>query len=398
MDYDVIICGAGPSGGSAANTLANAGLKVLLIEKEILPRHKTCGGGMPNAITHFLKDIEPKAFIESEVKYMRHTLNYKNSALIPINQDPQKNEITLYMAQRSVFDNAIINSAVKAGATLKDGLLLNSIEIENGKVKIAAKSKGNNAFTAKADYLIGADGANGQIAKFSGLRKDRVLAFALEVEHEHDWTSGHIDLRKDVMHLEYGVPGGYGWVFPKGNHINVGAGIFTPYSKEVKSIENPKILLKKAIYDYLDMLEVSYDKEKMHFYGHPLPIWNGKEKLQTKDGKVFLVGDAAGLINPLFGDGILHAVKSGIIAGKCIIDREEKNYTKKIHEEFSSNFDNAKRFAPLFCKYVDSIYEHVVKKPAATRIAAELLADELSFKDVTDRALKRLSTLISLNP
>lgn len=396
MDYDVIICGAGPSGGSAATSLAKAGLNVLLLEKEILPRHKTCGGGMPSTIVEFLKDIEPSAFIESEVKHISHTFNYKNSFLYPINQDPQKKEITLFMVQRSIFDNAITKNAVKAGAHLKDGLTLDSIEVENGKVKITAKSKDKNIFTARADYLIGADGANGQIAKYSGLRKDRVLAFALEVEHLHDWKSGHKDLRKEVMHLEYGVPGGYGWVFPKGEHINVGAGIFTPYSKEIRNIENPKLLLKNAIHDYLDMLEVSYDKEKMHFYGHPLPIWNGKEKLQTKDSKIILIGDAAGLINPLFGDGILHAVKSGIIASKSIINNDVKNYTKEIHKEFANNFDSAKRLAPIFCKYIDSIYEHVVKRPIATRVAAELLADELSFKDVTNKALKKLSTLIPL--
>ncbi len=392
--FDVIVCGAGPSGSSSAKTLAENGLKVLLLEKEKLPRRKTCGGGMPIAITEFLKNVEPSAFVESEVTYMRHTLNYKDPILVPINQDSSTKTIKLFMVQRSIFDNAIAVSACKAGAILKDDLALTLLEIENGKVKIKAKSKNDTSYEASADYIIGADGANGQVAKFVGLRKEKIMAFALEIEHPYEWKENSEFLRKDVLHLEYGVPGGYAWIFPKKDHLNVGAGIFSPFTKEIANIKNPKELLQDSILKYLEMFKISYNKESMHFYGHPLPIWNGKQNLHTKDEKVILVGDSAGLINPLFGDGILHAVKSGIIAGECIINKDVKNYTRIIHEEFGINFDSARRLAPIFCKFVNPVYNHVVKRPTATRVAAELLSGDLTFTSVADRTIQRLSTLI----
>ncbi len=395
--FDAIICGSGPSGGSAANTLAKANKKVLILEKDILPRHKTCGGGMPMNITKFLYDIDPSLFVESEVKFMRHTKNFKDPFLAPINSSDDKKELSLYMVQRSVFDNAIVKNAVKAGALLKDGYSLTSLKIENGKVIVEAKSKNKGIYFASANHLIAADGANGQVSKYVDLRKNKVHAFALEVEHEYDWSKENPNLRKDILHLEYGLPGGYAWVFPKKNHINVGAGIFTTYLNETNKIENPTELLKEFIYNYLNMLDVPFEKEKMHFYGHKLPLWNGKENLQTKDGIVLLVGDAAGLINPLFGDGILHAVKSGIIAGQCIESGDVKNYTRKIHEEFSSDFNNAKRLSPLFYKHTNFIYENAVKRSRATRVAAELLAGELSFNDVVNRVLKRFTQFVNLS-
>ena len=395
MKFDVIICGAGPAGSSAALSCAKAGLKTLLIEKEVLPRHKTCGGGIPLVMKDFLFDLEPSAFIESDVRFMRHTWNFSDAQIFPINQEGNKKELSLWMVQRSLFDNAIAKHAQKAGAVLKDGIAVYKIEIENKKVKVYAKSKNETILIAEGDYLIGADGANGVVARFCGLRKNRVHAFGIEIEHPHDWKPIHPDLRKDIIHLEYGaVSGGYGWIFPKAQHINVGAGIFAPYSSFLGKDINKKELLQKTIFNYMDSLNVKYDANEMTYHAHPLPLWNGKEMLHTKDGKILLAGDAAGLINPLFGDGILHAVKSGMIAANCIVNNEVSNYTKLIHADFGKNFDAALKLAPIFYKHADFIYKNVVKRSTATRLAAELLSGEALFTSVANRALQRIATSI----
>jgi len=73
LRYDVIVCGAGPAGSSAAYAMAKAGLKVAFLEKHKLPRHKPCGGGMPMVMGDMLADLVPEAVVDSEVRYMRHT-------------------------------------------------------------------------------------------------------------------------------------------------------------------------------------------------------------------------------------------------------------------------------------------------------------------------------------
>ena len=84
--------------------------------------------------------------------------------------------------------------------------------------------------------------------------------------------------------------------------------------------------LHKAILDYLRMLGVPRRHEELTYHAHPLPLWNGMDRIQTRDNRVLLAGDAAGLINPLFGDGILHALKSGQIAARCLLDDNVAGY------------------------------------------------------------------------
>src|SRR5205814_10379219 len=135
-------------------------------------------------------------------------------------------------------------------------------------------------FDATADRIIGADGANGITARRFDLRRNRIIAIAQEVEHPHCWGDGHLDLRQDVLHLEYGaVHRGYAWVFPKGDHLNVGAGMFRPRNADGRGESRVRDEIQSAIFGYLDSLAVPYNRERMKFHAHPLPIWNGREPL-----------------------------------------------------------------------------------------------------------------------
>ncbi len=392
LTYDAIICGAGPAGSIAAASLASNGLKVILIEKQILPRHKTCGGGMPMVIKEFIRNILPSAFVESNVKHMRHTWLFKDPYLASINPEGSEHEISLFMVQRSVFDNELAQNAVKAGAELKDGLSVYSIESDGEYIQVNAKgTKDEKQLTLKARYVIGADGANGIISKLCNLRKNRVHAAAIEIEHPHIWGGGHPELRPDIAHLEYGaIQQGYAWVFPKADHINVGAGIFFGSNRTSHNQSNVRQRLQKAVFDYMDSLNVKYDPDKTSFHAHPLPLWNGKESLQTPDGKILLVGDAAGLVNPFFGDGIFYAIKSGLIAGKCITNNSTANYTKEIHKEFAVNLDTALMLAKFFYTGTKFCYQHGVKSKTATRIAAKLLCGEITFDNISEAVIKRI--------
>jgi geranylgeranyl reductase family protein len=398
--YDVIVVGAGPAGNAAAYDLARAGVKVALLEKYALPRHKTCGGGMPMLVSNVLamdelRDVNPEAFVEADTLFMRHTYLFDDPLLASMNGPlDAERPLSLWMVQRSVFDQALAKRAAAAGADLVDSMPVKRLEQErSGPITVIAEGKAGG-WSATCNTVIGADGANGIVAKCVGLRKVRALAIAIEAEVPHSWGAGHADLRPDVCHLEYGaVPQGYAWVFPKGDHLNVGAGVFRPRSSATSHTGDDvsiKVELRKAIMDYLSLLGVPRAEHELKFNAHPLPIWNGLDRIQTRDNRVLLAGDSAGLINPFFGDGILHALKSGQIAAKCILENNAKSYTAEIAREFRTNMNSALKLAKVFYRWPHVCYRYGVKRPGATRSATRLICGEAVFKDIARKAINRL--------
>jgi flavin-dependent dehydrogenase len=218
----------------------------------------------------------------------------------------------------------------------------------------------------------------------------------MEVELPHRWGDGHTDLRPDVIHLEYGaVPRGYAWVFPKGDHLNIGAGIFRPRSEEGRGHRGAGSELRRAIKDYAYSLGLAADPDRLPHHAHPIPPWAGRERLNARDGRVLLVGDAAGLVGPLFGDGILSAIKSGLIAAQAIGDDDAAQYTRRLHAAIGREFDAALRLSRIFYQFSAIAYRHGIARPGATAIAARLLSGEALFTDVAGRTLRRLRRAIA---
>lgn len=387
--YDVIVCGAGPAGACAAYETASRGLRTLLIEKRTLPRYKTCGGGVPLTIGDELRDLVPDAFVEATVTHLRHTWNFGDAHLAPLNPDPAEPPMSLWMVQRSVFDNALTERAARAGADVRDGLAVRSAEPE-GDTRVRLVTASGEMYSAT--HLVGADGANGIVARMADLRKTRMLAIALEAEIPHVWGRGHESLRPEVAHLEYAVKQGYGWVFPKANHLSVGAGTFGRRTAEGRG-ETSKEELANWIVGYLSALGVPCPKEQIEFHGHPLPIWGGREPVEAWNGRVLLAGDAAGLVNPLFGDGISYACRSGALAGRAIADGQAASWTSLLAQEFGAGHDAALSLAKFFYQFPTVCYKMGVKHPRGTRIAARLIGGDLAFDAVMDRVpWKRLMT------
>ena len=379
--YDVIICGAGPAGACAAYETAAAGLKTLIIERRTLPRYKTCGGGVPLTVGSDLPKLVPEAFVEATVTKMRHTWEFEDAHLADINPDANEPPMSLWMVQRSVFDNALTERAVQAGAEVRDGLTVKSVE-PDGATQVRLITANGESYIAA--HVIGADGANGIVARMAGLRKNRLLAIALEAEIPHIWGTGHETLTPEIAHLEYAVKQGYGWVFPKAGHLSVGAGMFGRRSAEGKG-EASKEELTRWILGYLEALGVPRRREEIDFHGHPLPIWGGSEPVEAWNGRILLAGDAAGLVNPLFGDGISYACRSGALAGKTLADGNAAQWTKTVTCEFGAGHDASLAIAKFFYQFPGVCYKMGVKSPRGTRTAARLIGGDLSFESVLDR-------------
>jgi geranylgeranyl reductase family protein len=397
MHYDLIVCGAGPAGAIAALTAARSGLNVALLEKYPLPRHKTCGGGVPVIGNSVLQELVPEACVEANVTYLRHTWKFAESVLAPINPGTLQKPLSIWMVQRSVFDQALVKKAVEAGVTLRDGLAVKSVQVEGDRVTVRARAfsptPNESEFVATANHVIGADGANGLTAQAAGLRQQRLIAIAMELELPHNWDTGHPDLRPEVAHLEYGaVPHGYAWIFPKGDHLNIGAGVFSPSHADARRERKIPGQLKQVILDYVQAMGLPAPPEQLPFHAHPLPVWQGREPVSTPDGRILLAGDAAGLINPFFGDGILHALKSGQIAAQAIVEGAAQVYSDRIHAEFGDSFDAALKLAQFFYQHTGICYRFGVKNERATVTAAQLLTGELQYHEIAGRVLARLKS------
>ena len=259
--YDVVICGAGPAGACAGYEAAAAGLKALILEKRVLPRYKTCGGGLPLSVGSELPHLVPEAFVEATVTHLRHTWNFGDAYLAPLNPDPGDKPMSLWMVQRSVFDNALTERAAQAGCEVRDGVSVKSIEPEGETLVRVTTADGEEYF---ASHVVGADGANGVVARMAELRKKRMLAIALEAEIPHEWGQGHETLTPEVGHLEYAVKQGYAWVFPKAGHLSVGAGMFGRRSAEGRG-EASKAELSRWVVGYLAALGVPADPKTIEF-------------------------------------------------------------------------------------------------------------------------------------
>jgi geranylgeranyl reductase family protein len=307
--YDVAIIGAGPAGSAAAIGLARSGASVLLADRARFPRDKTCGGGVTGraraAAPCSIDDVVEAVVTEADLRSVdgRFVRRAGSSPLV-------------YMTQRRRLDHHVASHAAAAGADFRDDARCTAIELTRDGV------------------TLDVDGANGTAASQLGLGGNRALMLALE---------GHLDLelappelREGQLVLESGsIRGGYAWSFPKADHLNIGIGGWID--------EGPELRVQLA--EFCRRLGVDPDALEP-LRGHRLPLRAFRSKLAAKNACV--VGDAAGLVDPLTGDGIYESFLSGRVAAEACVERlagdEEalirygKTITRALAPQFASSW------------------------------------------------------------
>ena len=213
----------------------------------------------------------------------------------------RRNEAPLIrMTQRRLLDAFLAEQAARAGADFRDGVTVGTLT--PGPDGVVATIGGDRV---RADVVVGADGANGTTARTAGLAIDAHRGVALEGNADYGdlWPAPADDLAL----VELGVvPGGYGWVFPKGDHVNVGVGGWGG--------EGPELRGHLARVCHANGLDPAKLRDVR---GHRLPMRRAGSPAQA--GRVLLVGDAAGLVDPLSGDGMYEAFVSAELAAETIL-------------------------------------------------------------------------------
>ncbi|HSI30478.1 MAG TPA: geranylgeranyl reductase family protein [Miltoncostaeaceae bacterium] len=292
---DVAVVGAGPAGSTAAYRLAAAGARVVLLDRQRFPRDKPCGGGLTMRGVGLLPfDVSP--VVEDRVDRVLLRLRFGQSS-----EQSFPDPIAL-MTQRRRLDQFLVERAAEAGADVRDGVRVRGVEADGAAAMVVDVDGGR----LRASVVLGADGANGVCAKALGLGADRAFAIAYEgnLAVDRESAGGH----RGRLTLEIGtVPGGYGWIFPKGDHLNVGVGGW--------AAEGPRLR------DHLASLCAEHGialDALTSLRGHRLPMrrsWG-----MTARGRAAVVGDAAGLVDPLSGDGMFEAFLSSKLASEAALD------------------------------------------------------------------------------
>ena len=328
MRYDVIVVGAGPAGSTAARECASRGLSTLLLDKAAFPRDKPCGGGVTARAAGLLPfDITP--VVERVVSGVHLTLRQSRGLTRYSSKE------FLYLTQRRRLDAFLVERAIEAGATLREHAAVREVERRPSHVVVRT---GDEAY--EGDALVAADGANGQTAKLAGIE----VRFWHQVALEANVTpaSGVPERWHDMLGLDIGgVPGGYGWIFPKGDHLNIGIGGWWYVGPTLR--EGLDKLVRFYGFDPSDLWGLR---------GHRLPIRRSTSPLV--EGNVLLVGDAAGLIDPMTDEGIFGAIWSGRAAAHHLAARaagdmaDLSGYRREVERTLLPELSVSRQFHDLF--------------------------------------------------
>jgi geranylgeranyl reductase family protein len=363
---DVLVVGAGPGGATVASELASAGLRVTVLEKSQLPRFKPCSGGLPVKIRPFvpLSDEDFEDNIEDLIHTVRFTYRHRDPVVIK-SEDP-----LVYMVRRDRFDHALISEAARRGARILDGVEVVGVDPVGERVRVRT-TRGEFA----ARVVIGADGVYSAVARSVGLAGREKMGFALQARVPV--SPDTLERWRGQVGGDFGrLPHGIGWVFPKSDHLSVG----------LLSFNKRRSWKRDQLYDFLRGHDLDCDLSRIHVYGHDLPRWYGQRDFQMHN--VLLLGDAAGIANPLTGAGVEVSMRSARIAAEVVRDafwhgdKQLENYSERVLREICREFLDVRAMARLFFTFTRFSYQMGVKNPEFGRVAARLLTGDLEYSDV----------------
>ncbi len=366
MRYDAIVVGGGPAGATAAHGLARSGGKVLLLERRRLPRYKACGGCLSRRVADLLK-CDLADLVEEQITGLTFTCRGRS----PI--QATFSEPMAHMVWRDRFDQALCIKAVEAGAIFQDGQAVRAVREVGGRVEVDLDGR-----TEIADFLVGADGASGVVARdlFPGRPRPRAMGLDGELP-----LAGYAEtaLQGRVV-IDVGrAPGGYCWAFPKRGVASVGVMVGRTAAKHASSC--------------LDAFLGSGgfgERRAARTHGALIPL-HPSSGGPLHRGRALLAGDAAALVDPFLGEGIYYAIQSGQLAARGILQAADDGgdlmcYDRAISTEITPELEAAGELSRQAHRFPWLWFKVLKRRRGMIDHFRRVLMGEKSYRSFADRA------------
>ncbi len=345
---DVLVLGAGPGGSAAAAAAAAAGRQTLLVDAAQFPRDKPCGDGLtPRAIAE-LRHLGLEPFLAGRgTNWGLRAHGFGQTLHLPWPGGGLPS--TGSAAPRTALDHAVLQAARARGAEVLQGAKAVAVSPgTGGRVASVTVRTSDGARTIACDRLVVADGARSPVGRMLGRTWHRDTAYGVAVRGymgsgrgNDPWISSHLELRDSNQE----ILSGYGWIFPLGgDQVNIGVGTLA-------TARHPAdVHLRSLLQHYVEQRRGDFD-----LHGDVAGVWSA---LLPMGGAVsgvsgpnwVLVGDAAGCVNPLNGEGIDYALETGRLAADAMT-AERSDLTEAwpalLTEHYGAAFSIARRLAGL---------------------------------------------------
>ncbi len=360
-DFDVIIAGSGPGGSTCAFHLASAGADVLVIEKKEHPRDKPCAGGIPGVLFHEpnIREFKPHA---GEITRYRFTSRGENPASGSLPREG------IFWVDRAAFDYHLFLMARNAGAGVLQNTPFSDYAIHKDHLEVTAGD-----YQLRCRYLAGADGGFSRVArKIHPKKRPMGICGYYRVPFQADSAVSN----RDMVHLDFNfIDGGVAGVIPKGDHLWVGA-----YTAQRCNLGE----LEMATDEFISLLGLPVATEK--FTGLRIPLYD--DRIPLHRGRVLLIGEAGGLVNPISGEGIKPAVDSGHIAAEELIQLLSGKagnfapYEQKVRQMIGREMKMAGLFSVLAYAFPGMAYHGMTR---VVDDAVRIMNGQLSYGDFLRR-------------